>query len=167
MSSGTDSIHTWSLLPEMDFLARKWATELPSRFTWMKLQQRKPLTRLRESLITKPIWGWFEPPAHNALETSSASPSNVQTLILTFVKKSYLDVFEGLGLWEYLYFILVFFKFVNEIFSSLSFFNVYYCLATISWRSIRVFGFIFLLYFFFFYFFIAFLLFFFFFFFVK
>ena len=147
MSSGTDSIHTWNLLPEMDFLARKWATELPSRFTWVKLQQRKPLPRLRESLITKPIWGWFEPPAHNALETSSASPSNVQTLILTFVKKSYLDVFEGLGLWEYLYFILVFFKFVNEIFSSLSFFNVDYCLATISWCSLCVFGFFFLLFF--------------------
>ena len=43
----------------------------------MKLQQRKPLTRLRESLITKPNSGWFEPPAHNALETSSASPSKV------------------------------------------------------------------------------------------
>ena len=88
----------------------------------------------------------------------------MQTLILTFVKKSYLDVFEGLGSWEYLYFILVFFKFVNEIFSSLSFFNVDYCLATISWCSLRVFGSIFLLDFFFFYFFIAFLLFFFFFF---
>ena len=72
----------------------------------------------------------------------------MQTLILTFVKKSYLDVFEGLGSWEYLYFILVFFKFVNEIFSSLSFFHVDYCLATISWCSLRVSGSIFLLDFF-------------------
>ena len=80
----------------------------------------------------------------------------MQTLILTFVKKSYLDVFEGLGLWEYLYFILVFFKFVNEIFSSLSFFNVDYCLATISSCVWIYFSFGF----FFFYFFIAVLLFF-------
>ena len=67
----------------MDFLARKWATELPSCFTWVKLQQRKPLARLRESLITKPNSGWFEPPTHNALETSSASPSKVASKTLS------------------------------------------------------------------------------------
>ena len=83
MSSRTDSIHTWNSLPEMDFLARKWATELPSHFTWVKLQQRKPIARLRESLITKPNSGWFEPPAHNALETSLASPSKVASKTLS------------------------------------------------------------------------------------
>ena len=30
ISSGMDSIHTFSSLPNLKFLARKWATELPT-----------------------------------------------------------------------------------------------------------------------------------------
>ena len=67
----------------MDFLARKWAIELPNRFTWVKLQKRKPLTSLRESLMIKPNSGWFEPPAHSALDTVSASPSKVASNTLS------------------------------------------------------------------------------------
>ena len=38
MSLGQESIQTCSSLLELAFLARKWATELPIRLTWEKLQ---------------------------------------------------------------------------------------------------------------------------------
>ena len=39
ISSGTEFCQTWSSEPDLEDLAKKWATELPRHFTWKKLQK--------------------------------------------------------------------------------------------------------------------------------
>lgn len=56
-----------SSLPELAFLAEKWATELPMHFIWEKLQLRKPLERNRISLITLPYLGFPQSPVRTPL----------------------------------------------------------------------------------------------------
>ena len=58
-------------------------TEFPSHFTCVKLQKRKPLASLRESLMTRPNSGWFEPPSRSTIDTILALPSMVASKTLS------------------------------------------------------------------------------------
>ena len=75
ISSGVNSIQNCSPLFDLERLARKWATELPKRLTWLNLQVRNSATKTRLSYITWPYSGWCTSLPSNTLMMSSASPS--------------------------------------------------------------------------------------------
>ena len=75
ISSGVDSIHTWSSLPEIAFLAKKWATELPIHLTKEKLHKPRPVANTKISPIKCPYFGFLESPIRMALMITSTSPS--------------------------------------------------------------------------------------------
>ena len=54
ISSRIDSNQTYNSLSYLEHLARKWATELPKRWTWVKLQTQKPKAINKTSWITWP-----------------------------------------------------------------------------------------------------------------
>ena len=41
ISPGTQLCQTWNSQPDLEDLAKKWATKLPRCFTWEKLQKKK------------------------------------------------------------------------------------------------------------------------------
>ena len=76
VSSRVDSYQICSSLPNLARLARKWATELPKHFTWVKVQTRKPKAKHKTSWITWPYSEWETSLANSDLIIISASPSN-------------------------------------------------------------------------------------------
>ena len=87
ISSRDDSIQTCSSLPETDFLARKWATELPMLFAWEKLQHRKSFATIKMSLIRCPYSGLVISLARIALIMTSESPSTKTSNMLNSFAK--------------------------------------------------------------------------------
>ena len=77
-----------SALQELAFLAKKWVTKLPMRFTWEKLQLRKPLERNRISLITLPYSRFPQSPVRTALMIISTSSQNCTKKYSILLQKS-------------------------------------------------------------------------------
>ena len=75
ISLGVVLYQTCSSLPDLEFLAKQWATKLPICFTWEKQQDWKSLAKNRTSWITWPYSGWDESFCLSAFITTSASPS--------------------------------------------------------------------------------------------
>ena len=71
-----DLIQTYSMLADLEHLARKWATKLPKHLTWLNLQTQNSAAKTRISCIACPYSGWCTSLPSNALIMSSASPSN-------------------------------------------------------------------------------------------
>ena len=77
ISSGVVLYQTCSSLPDLELLAKQWATTLPIRFTWEKQQDWKSLAKNRTSWITWPNYGWDESFCLSAFIITSASPSTM------------------------------------------------------------------------------------------
>ena len=76
ISSGMELYQTCSSLPDLELLAKQWATTLPIRFTWEKQQDWKSLAKNRTSWITRPN-SWWDESFWRAFIITSASPSTM------------------------------------------------------------------------------------------
>ena len=82
ISLGMELYQTCSSLPDLELLAKQWATTLPICFINEKLQNWKSVASDRTSITTWPYTGCVESLFQIALRTTSASPSKVQYVIL-------------------------------------------------------------------------------------